>query len=137
MQQFVDSDCQDRSNSVNGIVTRQALADKTLQRVADHSLIGKSKLIFNNDMKGSMRQEIRNLNAGVAMKLLDHLDSFAFVEPQPLIWNRRILWIVTFHQRFVTANVVGNRPAAPMLNEDQGMYRRVRLTERLALRTDV
>jgi hypothetical protein len=28
-------------------------------------------------------------------------------------------------------NVIGNRPAAPMVTEDQSMYRRVRLTARL------
>ena len=99
---------------MNGIVARQALADQPLQRIADQDLVRKCELILYGDMKGGVRQEVRQRDSCAAMKSSDQINSFAFVEREPLIRDRCIGWIVTLHSYACDGQRSGERRAATL-----------------------
>ena len=126
LQQLVNPDCQDRSDRVNGIVSRRSLADKAFQRLANHDLIWKHKLILDNGMERSMCRKVRKADASFFIKSLDHVDSFAFVQREPFIRGRCLIWIVTFHVRSCDRYTTKLMTTAPLPPTPTGNEERTR-----------
>jgi hypothetical protein len=84
---------EDRSNGVNGFVAGQASRHETSHCVND-GLEVLGDLVLNDCMENSVRLQIGQLDACNAVMFFREVDSSLFVERKPLLWVRRVVWVV-------------------------------------------
>ncbi len=110
------------SDGVYGFVPGQTARSETSHCPNDgFEIFG--KLVLNDYMKDSVGRQIGQLDVGNAMVFFRKVDSFLFIEREPLFWVRCVVRVVMIHCiDLVRANKAVEKASFPHLAASSGLH---------------